>query len=100
MATPQGPFTHKELKATTHTHLLQEQEVLGNVDSTSPAHTHTATPTNISHLNTHTLRNTSHTNHTHTTYLYTQSRQNTLRCQIQLVSDKELQCYVFTKLQL
>ncbi len=48
-------------------------------------HTH-----NISPIWTHTLSNTSHTNHTHTTYLYTHSRQNALCCQIQLDSDKKL----------
>jgi len=64
MATLQGPFTHKELKTTAHTHLLQGQEVLGNVDSSSPAHTHT-------HIlgHTHKFLNT----HTHFATLYTQT---------------------------
>jgi len=42
-------YTQRAQDDSTHTHLLQGQEVLGNVDSSSPAHTHTysATPTNI-----------------------------------------------------
>lgn len=57
-----------------HTHLLQGQEVLENVDSSSPAltHTHSATPTNISHLNTHILSNTTHKPHPHNISLHTQ----------------------------
>ncbi len=54
----------------------------------SLAHTDSATPTKYLPSETHTLSNTLHTNHTHTTYLYTHS--HALCCQIQLDSDKEL----------
>jgi len=71
-------YTQRAQDDSTHTHLLQGQEVLGNVDSSSPAHTHTHTrPHPQISEHTHTSQHFTHKPHPHNISLHTKPPEHT-----------------------